>query len=457
MPEQIELAVNHALNDARIARARMGLLSPGMGIDNKRPQAWCEYGFPEVISFGDFYSLYRRGGLAHGAVNKLIQTCWKTMPWMIEGDDQDGAKEETLWERGLKPMIARGKFWRAVAEADKRRLVGRYSGLILQIKDSKTWDQPVDKSSKALVRMIPSWAGSLRPVEFENDPSSDRYGEPKMWQYTEAATDSTAGRQIKVHPDRLFILGDYSADAIGFLEPAYNAFISLEKVEGGSGESFLKNAARQLGVDFAKEVDLSAIASMYGVSIDQLQQKFNDAAREVNRGNDLMLITQGATTTPLVSNIPDPTPTYSVNLQTVSAALDIPSKILVGMQTGERASSEDQKYFNARCQSRRGELTFEINDLFAHLMRIGVVKIKAEFTAMWDDLTEAAQADKLANAKVLSEINSTSLATGELVFSAAEIREAAGYDPDEQPDPLPDDEPEGEDEGQSANPSDSAE
>lgn len=445
MPEQIELAVNHALNDARIARARMGLLNPGMGIDNKRPQAWCEYGFPESIDFGDFYSLYRRGGLAHGAVNKLTQACWKTMPWMIEGDDQDGAKNETQWEKGLKPLVARGKFWRAFAEADKRRLVGRYSGLILQIKDSKAWDQPVDKTSKTLVRMIPAWAGSLQPIEFDTDPNSERYGEPKMWQYTEAATGNTGGRQIKVHPDRLFILGDYSADAIGFLEPAYNAFISLEKVEGGSGESFLKNAARQLGVDFAKEVDLSAIASMYGVSIDQLQQKFNDAAREVNRGNDLMLITQGATTTPLVSNIPDPTPTYSVNLQTVSAALDIPSKILVGMQTGERASSEDQKYFNARCQSRRGELSFEINDLFEHLMRIGVVRLRAEFTAMWDDLTEATQVDKLANAKVLADINQVSLAAGELVFSAAEIREAAGFDPDDQPDPLPDDEPEEDD------------
>lgn len=445
MPEKIDLAVNHALNDARIARDRMGLLNPGMGIDNKRPQAWCEYGFPEAIDFDDFYSLYRRGGLAHGAVNKLAQACWKSMPWMIEGDDQDGAKDETQWEKGLKTIIAGGKFWRAFAEADKRRLVGRYSGLILQIKDSKAWDQPVDAKAKTLVRMIPAWAGSLQPVEFDTDPNSERYGEPKMWQYTEAATGRTAGRQIKVHPDRLFILGDFSADAIGFLEPAYNAFISLEKVEGGSGESFLKNAARQLGVNFDKEVDLAAIASMYGVSIDRLQQKFNDAAREVNRGNDLMLITQGATTSPLVSNIPDPTPTYNVNLQTVSAALDIPSKILVGMQTGERASSEDQKYFNARCQSRRGELTFEINDLFAHLMRVGIVKLKAAFTAMWDDLTEATPADKLANAKVLSEINSTSLATGELVFSGAEIREAAGFDPDDQPEPLPDDEPEKDD------------
>src|SRR5690606_6448823 len=211
-------------------------------------------------------------------------------------------------------------------------------------------------------------------------------------------------------------------------------------------------ASRQLGVSLDKEANLQDIASMYGVSIDQLQARFNDAAREMNAGNDLMLLLQGASATPLVSTVPDPTPTYNVNLQTISAALDIPSKILVGMQTGERASSEDQKYFNARCQSRRGELTYEINDLFQQLMRIGVVKTKAEFTAIWDDLTEPTAGDKLANAKVMAEINAVSLATGAETFAVAEIREAAGFDPDDEPDPLP----EGDDDGDEAEGTDPA-
>ena len=436
MADNLTLAVNHAIGDA-ISRARMRAANPLAGIDSKRPQAWCEYGFPETISFEDFAGLYRRGGLAHGAVNKLVQSCWRTPPQVIEGEEQDRAKKLTAWERSIKPLVARSRLWRVFSEADKRRLIGRYSGLLLQLKDSTGWDQPATGSAKALVKLIPAWAGSLTVKEFVTDQASERYGEPKMWQYSEALPGGQV-KQRDIHPDRVFILGDYSADAIGFLEPAYNAFVSLEKVEGGSGESFLKNAARQLGVNFDKEVDLNAIASMYGVSVDQLQQKFNDAAREVNRGNDVMLITQGATTSALTSNIPDPRPTYDINLQTVSAALDIPSKILVGMQTGERASSEDQKYFNARCQSRRGELTYEINDFVAHLMRIGVVDRKAEFTAIWDDLTSATQADKLGEAKVMAEINTAALASGEQVFSAEEIRETAGFEPEEQPDPLPD-------------------
>src|SRR5690606_26883863 len=146
------------------------------------------------------------------------------------------------------------------------------------------------------------------------------------------------------------------------------------------------------------------------------------------------LMMQGAITSPLVSNVPDPTPTYNVNLQTVSAALDIPTRILVGNQSGERSSTEDQRYCYGRWQSRRGELSAEIADLFEHLMRIRVVTATAEFTPMWDDLTEATPADRLASAKVMAEINASALGTGE-VFAGDEIREAAGFDPNET-DPL---------------------
>lgn len=456
--KQLELAVNHALNDLQTARARMALFNQGMGIDNKRPQAWCEYGFPEALTFRDFYALYRRGGVAHGAVDKLAGLCWKTNPWIIEGDEQDGAKKETAWESSLKKTIlARGRFWQAVAEADLRRLVGRFSGLLLQVRDGRNWDQPVVKG-KALVKMMPAWAGALKPITFDDKQTSETYGEPTMWQYTEASSDGRTGRQMKVHPDRVFILGDWTSEAIGFLEPAYNAFVSLEKVEGGSGESFLKNAARQLLLNFDKEIDLANVAAMYGVSLEQLNQKFNEAARQLNRGNDVLLPSQGATVTQMVSPVSDPGPTYDVNLQTVSAAVDIPTKVLVGMQTGERASSEDQKYFNARCQARRLKvLTFEINDLIEHLMRIGVIERRAEYTAMWDDLTTATQGERLADAKVMSEINQTAMATGEIVFTAEEIREQAGFDPLEGGEPLPDAEPTEEEDGPVGDPSSQSE
>lgn len=426
MTDKLSLAVNHALNDARMARARMGLMAPTMGLDNKRHSAWCEYGFPEQVTYENLYALYRRGGISHGAVEKLVGKCWQTNPEIIEGDDADESKDETIWEKNTKKVFTK-RLWRAFAEADRRRLVGRYAGILLHINDSRAWDQPVIRG-KSLKKVTIAWAGSLTVSEWVTDQKSADYGQPKQWKYVESLPNGGANQRF-VHPDRVFILGDYSNDAIGFLEPGYNACVSLEKVEGGSGESFLKNAARQLNVNFEKEIDFNNLASLYGVSIDELQDKFNEVAGEMNRGNDVLMTTQGATVAPLVTAVADPSATYNVNLQTFAASVDIPVKVLVGMQTGERASTEDQKYFNARCQSRRGDLSFEIEDFSDKLIDLNIIDAVSENTVIWDDLNEQTGTEKLANAKTMAEINQTFQGSGENpAFSREEIRTAAGYE-----------------------------
>ncbi|EIX9363659.1 DUF1073 domain-containing protein [Klebsiella pneumoniae] len=428
MNKNLTLAVNHALNDARLARARMGMLTPTMGLDNKRGSAWCEYGFPEQITYDNLYSLYRRGGIAHGAVEKLVGKCWQTNPEIIEGDEADESEDETAWERKAK-QVFNNRFWRSFADADRRRLVGRYSGILLHIRDNQDWNQPVTRG-RGLDKITVAWAGSLTVGEWDTGLNSKTYGQPKMWRYAERLPNGSS-RRVNIHPERVFILGDYSDDAIGFLEPAYNAFVSLEKVEGGSGESFLKNAARQLNVNFEKEIDFNNLASLYGVSIDELQEKFNEVAGEMNRGNDVLMTTQGATVTPLVTAVADPSATYDVNLQTAAAGVDIPTRILVGNQQAERSSTEDQKYFNSRCQSRRVDLAFEIEDFCDKLIDLQIIDAVSQKAVIWDDLNEQTATEKLTNAKTMGEINQSMMGSGEEpAFSREEIRTAAGHEND---------------------------
>jgi hypothetical protein len=426
MNKNLQLAVNHALNDARIERARMGMLGPSMGLDNKRGSAWCEYGFPEQITYDNLYSLYRRGGIAHGAVEKLVGKCWQTNPEIIEGDKSDEKREETAWEKKLKQVFT-NRLWRAFSDADRRRLVGRYSGILLHIRDDKPWNLEATKG-RGLEKVTVAWAGSLNVSEWDGGLNSKTYGKPKMWQYTERLSNG-ATRRVDIHPDRIFILGDYTDDAIGFLEPAYNAFVSLEKVEGGSGESFLKNAARQLALSFDKEIDFGSLASMYGVSVDELQDKFNEAAREMNRGNDVLMSLQGANVTSLVSPVSDPSPTYNVNLQTASAGVDIPTRILVGNQQAERSSTEDQKYMNGRCQSRRGDLSFEIEDFCDKLIDLRIIDSVGQKTVIWDDLNQQTRAERLADSKTMAEVNKAMVESGDVApFSGDEVRTAAGFE-----------------------------
>lgn len=390
-------------------------LMGGIGMDDKRKgTAWFEYGWPETITYQMVLGVFRRNGLASGATNKLANTCWSTLPWVIEGEADDVTSP---WEKeALKVLTPR--VWRAFKEADLRRLIGGFSGLIIHIADGKPWDQPVTGGKHRVVKVEPAWRGALDPVRGNN-----AIGAPEYWNHK-----SVDGVVTKIHADRIFILGDYD-DPRSWLEPAYNALVNIEKVEGGSGESFLKNAARQLNIDFDKEIDLGDMAATYGVSIAELQEKFNDTARDVNSGNDIVMPTQGATITPLVTNVPDPSPTYNINLQTVSAALDIPSRVLVGNQQGERASTEDQKYFDRRCQSRRiNVLNFDIEDFVDHLIRINLISANADYSVQWDDLTAQGVEGRLEVAAKMAMINQSALATGAPVFSDDEIRIAAGYE-----------------------------
>lgn len=419
---KLELAVNAAVQT--IQRQRMALVSGG--IDAKRPKAWCEYGYPEQVTTQMLLSLYQRGGVAFGAVSKVLRKCWQSDPWVIDGGEENDNKRESKYSKEASKVAKDARLWAAVKEADKRRLVAKYSGLLLHFADNKTWADPVDSTSKMLVKVTPAWSTAIKATDWDNNPQSANYGEPSKWQYTEAGG---AKRTVDVHPDRVFILGSYADDAIAFLEPAFNNFISLEKVEGGSGESFLKNASRQLAINFDKEIDLANIAAMYGVSLEELRTRFQEVARDINAGNDTLLVTQGAQTQSLVAQVPDPTPTYSVNLQSISAALDIPAKILVGNQTGERASSEDAEDFADMCQSRRADLSVEIADLFRHLGRCGVLPLPAEISVMWDDLRDAKPSDKAALADKLSTINGRAQDVSQEPFTPDEIRSAAGYMP----------------------------
>ena len=107
---------------------------------------------------------------------------------------------------------------------------------------------------------------------------------------------------------------------------------------------------------------------------------------------------------------PDPSPTYNVKPSDSLAGVDIPARILVGNQQAERSSTEDQKYFNGRCQSRRGDLSFEIEDFSDKLIDLKVIDPVSEKTVIWDDLNEQTGTEKLANAKTMAKLTRRSVA-----------------------------------------------
>lgn len=433
-------ALNAALGEEKMFRARQRFAcSDGLlGADSKRPNAWSAYGYKANVGFKDYYRMWERGGLAHGAVSRTISKCWQDEPEVIEGEPSEVKRPPTAWEKAFKAFAKKHKLWESVREADMRRTVGKYSALVLQIADGKTWSQPVrGRAARRLVKIIPAWEGQLVPSSWGTDEKdSETYGLPTMYMFDEGkvsndvstATAGYAGRQLEIHPDRVIILGDI-INGIPLLRAGFNDFVNLEKILGGSGESFLKNASRQLAINFDKEVNLVDIATAHGVAPKELRTIFDQVTNGLNQGIDQTVMTQGANVTPLVATVPDPQQHFNVSLMSAAASIMIPVMVWIGSQTGERSSTEDQKDWNKTCQGRRVQvLASDIETIVAHLMRLSLIPVMLETSVIWSDLSEATTAEKLANAKLMGETNNLFSTTGEFPFAAQEARDMAGFE-----------------------------
>lgn len=465
-----DLIVNSYQEAAQINRRAYIQGGAGAPGNTKRLKLWEEFGYPRDITFEHFYKAYDRNAVAFGAVHKLLEGSWYDNPFIVDGDEANASKEQSAWEKKVNKMMR--KHWAKIKDADRRNLVGHYSAIILQFRDSKTWDQPVNtgalRSQKdlGLVRMIPVWESQISPVDYDNDQASENYGMPKMYSYTERPLDNQMHgptRAVQIHPDRVIILCEGSEDetilsGIPLLKAGYNKLLDLEKISGGSAEGFLKNASRQLAINMTGEANLQALAQQAAAAgYKDLGDALNQKMQKLNRGVDDALITQAGEASVLSVAAADPEPSWTVAANEFAASIMCPFTILYGQQTGRLASDEDKEDWGKRLNGRReGFISKIVREVVLRLANFSIIDkpTKGEIYIQWTDLLAPSYADKIANAKDLAQIaKDTQAAFATSAIEINEIREAVDLEPipdaenDEQQttdgtqrDPLTDDE-----------------
>lgn len=413
------------------AARRLETMFPGYFPEAKHNH-YRDFGYPDTLRFEQFFAMYNRNGLARAGVDKTILKTWQTYPWLQEKEDSNS---ESQIEKDIRQRFDDLRLWQKLAEADRRSLVGCYSGLILRFADSKPFREPVDQVSgglEGLVEVIPAWEGQLKVAEWVTDETSEDYGQPKMFQFNEAAVgnDENKVRQFDVHPDRVIIWSkDGTVHNRSFLEPGYNDLMTMEKVSGAGGEGFWKNAKSAPVLQIDKEAKLSEMAKAMGVPEDEIADAMDDQVRDWNKGFDALLMLQGMEAKTLGITLPSPEHFYNIALQSFSASINMPTKILVGMQTGERASTEDAREWSQTCMSRRSDTVVPIiMSIVARLERVNILPEK-DWHLDWEDLTAPTMTEKVALSDKMADVNSKMQQSGEWVFLPEEIRETAGYEP----------------------------
>lgn len=96
------------------------------------------------------------------------------------------------------------------------------------------------------------WEAQIEPVTYNEDQSSENYGDITMYSFTEIPVQQQAGGQpgriINVHPDRVIILAEGSDDGRlysgeSMLAAGFHKIMDSEKVSGGAAEGSSKTPA----------------------------------------------------------------------------------------------------------------------------------------------------------------------------------------------------------------------
>lgn len=394
-----------------------------------------DFGYPEHLTFNHFYAMYQRNGIAKAGIEKTIGKTWEDNPALWESDKP----AETAAEEDIRQRFDQLRIWQRLAETDRRSLVGGYAGAILRFADSKRFQEPVDTvpgGLMGLVEVIPAWAGQLRVSSWDTDETSENYGQPTMYSFNEAELPDTTSnsntdtrtRSFQLHPDRVILWSsDATVHAESALAAGYNDLMTLEKVAGAGGEGFWKNAKSAPVLSIDKDVQLAEMARAMGVAPDEVADAMNDQVGDWQKGFDRLLMLQGMKAEVLGITLPQPEEFFNIALQGFAASMNIPLKILVGNQTGERASTEDARDWAQTNMSRRtNSVRPNIGEFVDRLRRVGILQDR-DWTIGWSDLTETSMSDKVARAAQMAEINAK--ATDEIVFTGDEIREVIGFEP----------------------------
>lgn len=427
------LMINSAQTRAIVAQR--GSLS-GAGYDNADTlhNVYRDYGYPDSLTFNNYMNMYSRFGIAKRVVEIYPDVCWITPPNITESSDQ--------FKRELDLIIERLNMWQRLKGLDTRQRVGQYAGFFMRVKDNAKPSDELKKLSagNSLIDMMPLYESQLKPLTYEKNVQSERYGQPLTYQFkprAEGGRNPDTTDTVTIHHSRVIIAAE-GADNGGIygvpvLQSIYNSLMDARKIIGAGGEGFYKNAAQSV----VFELTDASSASQNALLLEKFNDNFDDWMR--NRGLRGMW-TPGLKPTVLQSDLANPKEFLAAALSDIAAGSSVASTVISGMQTGRLASTEDSKSVLSTGQSRRGNwLTELVRNTIDWMITYGVLP-KSEYTVEWDDLLALSDTEKLTNVGLMADANQKQFSSGgQPVYSAGEMRDKSDYEPDVDPD-LADDE-----------------
>lgn len=364
----------------------------------------------DEINFDYYYAKYDRQGIASRIVRAPVNESWRQEPVITDDDDDEKETEfEKQWDK-LKKSV---KVFSYMKRADRLARIGKYGVLFIGVKG--------DAEASELKNEMPKLSGTddviyLRPYteknakikKWETDPTNPRFGKPKTYEINMAGalaeedTELATYKKQEVHWSRIIhIAEDLEEDDVfgtPALKKALNQLHNLIKVVGGSAEMFWRDAKHGLQFDVRDEYEDTTTKD------PEAKKKFEDMVDEYYHGLRRYLKTKGMDVNKLMSDVADPKNHFDVIISLISAATNIPKRILIGSERGELASSQDEKNWLSYIEDRQTNHVEPviIRAFIDRLQEYGALK-QVEYEVKWENLFKLNEKDEATVIKTKAE------------------------------------------------------
>ena len=375
----------------------------GLSHNNNR-DIYHTLGYPLKIQSKDLLVQWRRQDIARAVVDRPVSSTWKGKVVITEPDSEKEA--DTELEKAWLELDKKLKLKHNLMRVDRLAQLGGYACLLLgfdDVSNRNDWKNPVERGSgRKLVYVRPIRQEHAPVDKYENDPTNERFGKPKLYKITTAEPESQTNTEkiqdLHVHHTRIlhvaFNLVDNEIEGVPILETLYNRLKDMEKLVGGSAEMFWRGARPGFAASTQKD---------YVVDTN-VEKDFQKQLDEYENNLRRFLLVQGMDINPLNTQVSDPKNHVEVQMQMISALTGIPLRILTGSERGELASSQDAQTWKKFVDTRRTEEVEPaiLSPLVMTLMDLGVLPELEEdkFTFQWEELFGEGEKEKAEVGKI---------------------------------------------------------
>lgn len=346
-------------NSAIAARA---LMAAAMGLQfGGERDVFAAAGYDRVILPEAYAETWRRGDIAKRIVNIFPDETWRLAPVLWDGEETLASNPQNeflaTWQQLAQggQMVESGEtlpgLLAELHRLDRHVGLGRYGVLLFGLRDGRRLEDPVEPGSVQgpgdllYVESYPEIYAKI--LEVDSNPLSPRYSKPVRYQITINGGNEMATTQT-VHWTRVLHVAEDDGRVYGLprLEAVWNILTDKLKIMAATGEA----AWRLMQPGYVLETQEGYEAP----DKDSPEwEDFRTMIDEFTHNLRRWLNAQGMKVNELSGELQDPGPAMEWNIKLISAATGIPSRLLLGSERGELASSQDDDNWADVIQTRQ--------------------------------------------------------------------------------------------------------